>query len=256
MMKETELILQLVKYFDPNTCDDSAFMQYMTERLDSYFDYSFYREMEETLKWKVNDSLQSARNDYDFMTESSHPVSVVQEEKTMRFGNYSVPAYWYKDGMPKKEIDDTLLRYKRIWENTGYDEMVYPLLQDWYPLHEWRDEYSEPLLAKMEIDLESGTSKEAIRLYCLYSRRADMWEIDRVYPDKIKRILSISNRSGSGKERTAELHLLLYDGRECSVRVGTDSQGRHCSTTALTSPGFPMFTDQDDELIQQALSDN
>ncbi len=66
MMKETELILQLVKYFDPNTCDDSAFMQYMTERLDSYFDYSFYLEMEETLKWKVNDSLQSARNDYDF----------------------------------------------------------------------------------------------------------------------------------------------------------------------------------------------
>lgn len=252
-MEETELILQLLKFFAPDVYENPAFKQYLKERIESYFDYSFFREMEETLKWKVDDSLQKARNDYDFLTESSHPVSVEPAEKTMRFGEYTVPAYWYKDGMPKKEIDDTLLHYKRIWENTGYDEMVYPLLQDWYPLHEWRDEYSEPLLAKMEIDLESGTSKEAMRLYCLYSRRADMWEIDRVYPDKIKRILSISNRSGSGKERTAELHLLLYDGRECSVRVGTDSQGRHCSTTALTSPGFPMFTDQDDVLIQQAL---
>ena len=70
------------------------------------------------------------------------------------------------------------------------------------------------------------------------------------------RIISISNRTGSGKEITADLHLLLYNGRECRVRVGTDRQGRHCSTTALTAPGFPMFTDQDDELIQHALSDN
>lgn len=83
-----------------------------------------------------------------------------------------------------------------------------------------------------------------------------MGEIDRVYPDKIRQIISISNRTGSGKEITADLHLLLYNGRECRVRVGTDRQGRHCSTTALTAPGFPMFTDQDDELIQHALSDN
>ena len=254
-MDDQEIIIRLIEYFAPDQVEDSSFMKYLTERLDSYFDYSFYREMEEKLKWKVDDSLQSARNDYDFMTESSHPVSVVPAEKIMRFGNYSVPAYWYKDGMSKKEIDDTLLRYKRIWENNGYDEMVYPLLQDWYPLHKWRDKYSEPLLAKMEIDLEAGTSKEAMRLYYLYSRRADMWEIDRVYPDKIKRILSISNRSGSGKEITADIQLLLFNGRECSIRVGTDSQGRHCSTTALTAPGFPQFTDQDDELIQQALSD-
>ena len=120
----------------------------------------------------------------------------------------------------------------------------------------WREKYSEPLLTRMEIDLESGSTKEAMRLYYLYSRRAGMREIDRVYPNKIKRIISISNRSGSGKEITADFRLLLYDGRECSVRVGTDSQGRLCSTTALTAPGFPLFTDQDDELIQQALFDN
>ena len=174
----------------------------------------------------------------------------------MRFGEYSVPAHWYKDGIQKKEIDDALLRYKRIWERTGYGEMIYPLLQDWHPLELWREKYSEPLLTRMEIDLESGSTKEAMRLYYLYSRRAGMREIDRVYPNKIKRIVSISNRSGSGKEITADLHLLLNDGRECSVRVGTDSQGRLCSTTALTAPGFPMFTDQDDDLIQQALFDN
>ena len=77
-----------------------------------------------------------------------------------------------------------------------------------------------------------------------------------MYPDKIKRIISISNRSGSGKERTADLQLLLHNGQECSARVGTDSQGRHFSTTALTAPGFPLFTDQDDELIHQALFDD
>ena len=254
-MEEKELILQLVKYYAPKTCDDAAFMQYLTERIDSYFDYSFFRDLEEKIKWKVDDSLSSARNDYDFMSESSHPVSLVPEEKVMRFGEYSVPAHWYKDGIQKKEIDDTLLRYKRIWERTGYGEMFYPLLQDWYPLEPWREKYSEPLLTRMEIDLESGSTKEAMRLYYLYSRRAGMREIDRVYPNKIKRIISISNRSGSGEEITADLHLLLYDGRECSVRVGTDSQGRLCSTTALTAPGFPLFTDQDDELIQQALFD-
>ena len=255
-MEEKDLILQLVKYFDHKACDDAAFMQYLSERIESYFDYSFFRDLEEKIKWKVDDSLQSARNDYDFMSESSHPISLAPEEKVMRFGEYSVPAHWYKDGIQKKEIDDALLRYKRIWERTGYGEMIYPLLQDWHPLELWREKYSEPLLTRMEIDLESGSTKEAMRLYYLYSRRAGMREIDRVYPNKIKRIVSISNRSGSGKEITADLHLLLYDGRKCSVRVGTDSQGRLCSTTALTAPGFPMFTDQDDDLIQQALFDN
>ena len=255
-MEEKELILQLVKYYAPKAYDDAVFMQYLTERIDTYFDYSFLREMEETLKWKVDDSLQSARNDYDFMSESSHTVSLVPEEKVMRFGEYSVPAHWYKDGIQKKEIDDALLRYKRIWERTGYGEMIYPLLQNWHPLELWREKYSESLLTRMEIDLESGSTKEAMRLYYLYSRRAGMREIDRVYPDKIKSILSISNRSGTGKEITADLHLLLFNGRECSVRVGTDSQGRHCSTTALTAPGFPLFTDQDNELIQHTLFDN
>lgn len=255
-MEETELMLQLVKYFDPDVYDDPAFMQYLMERLESYFDYSFFREMEETLKWKVEDNLQNAWNDYNFITESSHPVSVEPAEKTMCFGKYTVPAYWYKDGMPQKEIDETILRYKRIWENTGYDEMVYPLLQDWHSLKLWRENYSEPFLARMEKDLESGTSKEALKLYYLYSRRVGMYEIDRVYPNKIKRIISISNKVGSGKKITADLQLLLHNGQECSVRVGTDSQGRHCSTTALSAPGFPLFTDQDDELIQQALSDN
>lgn len=255
-MEETEGILQLVQAFDPEAYDDPVFMQYLKERMDSYFDYSFFREMEETLKWRVEEGLQSARNDYDFLAESSHPVSVEPAEKTMRFGEYTVPAYWYKDGMPRKEIEDTLLRCKRIWENTGFGEMAYPVLQDWHPLDRWREKYREPFLARMEKDLESGTSKEAMRLYCQYSRRAFIWEIDRVYPDKIKRIISISNRSGSGKERTADLQLLLHNGKECSVRVGTDSQGRHFSTTALTAPGFPLFTDQDDELIHQALFDD
>ncbi len=255
-MEEKELILQLVKYYAPKTCDDAAFMQYLSERINSYFDYFFYREMEETIKWKVDDCLQSARDDYGFMSDPSHPVSLVPEEKIMRFGKYTVPAYWYKDGMKKTEIDDTFLRYKRIWEKTGYGEMVYPLLQDWYPLELWREKYSESLLSGMEKDLESGTTEDAMKLYYLYSRRAGMREIYRVYPNKIKQIISISNRSGSGKEIKADLHLLLYNGRECSVRVGTDSQGRLCSTTALTAPGFPLFTDKDDELIQQALSDN
>ena len=255
-MKEKELILQLLKYYAPEKCEDAAFMRYLTERIDTYFDYSFIREMEETLKWKVYDNLRNAQNDYEFMSDSAHPVLLVPEDKIMCFGEYSVPAYWYKDGMEQNEIDDTLLRYKRIWEHIGYGEMVYPLLQDWYRLELWREKYSEPFLTRMEIDLESGSSKEAMRLYYHYSRRSLMCELDRVYPDKIKRIVSITNRSASGKEITADLHLLLYDGRECKVRVGTDSQGRHCSTTALTAPGFPFFTDQDDELIQQALFDN
>ena len=139
-MEEKELILQLVKYYAPKTYDDAAFMQYLSERIDSYFDYFFFRRMEETIKWKVDDCLQSARDDYVFMSDPSHPVSLVPEEKIMRFGKYMVPAYWYNDGMPKRDIDATFLRYKRIWEKTGYGEMVYPLLQDWYPLELWREE--------------------------------------------------------------------------------------------------------------------
>ena len=254
-MEEKELILQLLKYYDPDACEDPAFMQYLTERIETYFDHSFFWELEETIKWKVEDSIQSARNDYEFISESSHSVTLIPDEKLMRFGDYNVPAYWYKGGMQKKDIDDELLRYKRIWEKNGYGEMAYPLLQDWYPIDIWRKYYSETFLTRMEGDLEAGTSKEAMRLYYLYSRRASMRENERSYPDKIKRIITISNRSESGKEITADLHLLLYDDKECSVRVKTNRHGNLCSTTALTKPGFPLFTDHDEEMIQQALFD-
>ena len=67
------------------------------------------------------------------------------------------------------------------------------------------------MLTRMESDLESGSTKDATRLYCLYSQLADMGEIDRVYPDKIRQIISISNLYLPGKKVTtvhrSSLHL-------------------------------------------------
>lgn len=116
-MEEKELILQLVKYYAPKTYDDAAFMQYLSERIDSYFDYFFFRGMEETIKWKVDDCLQSARDDYIFMSDPSHPVSLAPEEKIMRFGKYTVPAYWYTLWaaliLKKKKVEDLSDRQKQ-----------------------------------------------------------------------------------------------------------------------------------------------
>lgn len=254
-MDDKEIVLKLIDYFIPEASDDEVFMQYLIERLDSYFDYSFLEQMRDSLKWRVIDCVQKTREDYAFMTDTTHHVYLDSQKKEIHFGEYVLPAYWYKEEMQKKEVEETLLRYKLIWKKLDYGEIHFPLLEDWRSLSAWREQYSEPLLCRMEKDLEAGTEKDALRLYYLYSRRASMREIERVYPDKIKQILSVSNQTNSEEGRTADLTILLYDGSKCSVRVGTDNNGRYCSTTALTKPGFPLFTDHDKKLIQKTVFD-
>lgn len=245
-MNDKEIVLKLIEYFIPEASDDDElFMQYLIEHLDSYFGYSFLEQFRDSLKWRVIDCVQKTREDYAFMTDTTHQVYLDSQKKEIHFGEYVLPAYWYKEEMPEKEVVETLLRYKHIWKKLDYGEIHFPLLEDWHSLSAWREQYSELLLCRMEKDLEAGTEEDALRLYYLYSRRAGMREIERVYPDKIKQILSISNQTNSEEGRTADLTILLYDGSKCSVRVGTDNNGRYCSTTALTKPGFPLFTDHD-----------
>ena len=44
-MDDKEIVLKLIDYFIPEASDDEVFMQYLIERLDSYFDYSFLEQM-------------------------------------------------------------------------------------------------------------------------------------------------------------------------------------------------------------------
>ena len=219
------------------------------------FDYDFIEELRDTLKWKVIERVDRARKDYTIMIDESHKFYLDTTAKEVHYGECVLPAYWYKDDISQKEMDETLLRYKLIWEKLNFGDIHYPLLEDWHPLSSWKEEYSKETLCKMEKALEAGSNADELSLYYLYSRRAYISEINRVYPDKIKQILSISNRVDSEDKRTADLSLLLYDDSKCSVRVGTDKYGKYCSTTALSRPGFPLFTVRDGELIQKTVFD-
>ena len=63
-MDDKEIVLKLIDYFIPEASDDEVFMQYLIERLDSYFDYSFLEQMRDSLKWRVIDCVQKTREDY------------------------------------------------------------------------------------------------------------------------------------------------------------------------------------------------
>ena len=92
-----------------------------------------------------------------------------------------------------------------------------------------------------------------MKLYYVYARRGSIYELERVYPDKIKEILSVTNRMDTEEGQAADLHILLLDGTECSVRIKTNKNGRPYSTSTLMEQGFPMFTDADMKLIQKTV---
>ncbi|MBR1686719.1 MAG: hypothetical protein IJ708_16470 [Clostridia bacterium] len=254
-MDDRELALKLIGDFVPEAWDNEAFTQYLKAHLDTYYDYGEIERIRNSLRWKMQECVHNAREDYDFLRDTVHPVEVDVEKREIRFGAYVLPAYWCREGISPDEMEDIKLRYKRMWENQDYGEIRFPMLQNWHPLDAWRKRYSDALLQRMEEDLEAGTGDEAMKLYALYARRACIHELDWKYPDKIKAILSVDHRNDTETERTAELTLLLYDGSTCRVRVGTDRRGRYCSTTALTRPGFPMFTEADDKMIQETVFD-
>jgi hypothetical protein len=102
-MDDKEIVLKLIDYFIPEASDDEVFMQYLIERLDSYFDYSFLEQMRDSLKWRVIDCVQKTREDYAFMTDTTHHVYLDSKKKEIHFGEYVLPAYWYKEEMPKKK---------------------------------------------------------------------------------------------------------------------------------------------------------
>lgn len=258
-MDDREFVLRLIHDFNPDVAGDEVFMQYLTEHMDTYFGDHFLNDLRNSIRWKIEECVEHAWEEYAFITDTDHPVYLDAQKKKIHFGKYVLPANCYREELTQKETDEITLRYKRIWKKLGYGKIRYPLLEDWRPLSVWKEHYSEQLLKKMEKDLEAGTEEEALRLYSLYARRAGLMEIERCYPDKIRQILSVSNpvsnQMDSEGERTADLTILLKNGSECSVRAGFDRLGRNHSLHALSPSGFPMFTDHDVELIESAVFD-
>lgn len=118
-MDDKEIVLKLIDYFIPEASDDEVFMQYLIERLDSYFDYSFLEQMRDSLKWRVIDCVQKTREDYAFMTDTTHHVYLDSQKKEIHFGEYVLPAYWYKEEMQKKRSGGNIAPVQTHMEEVG-----------------------------------------------------------------------------------------------------------------------------------------
>ena len=147
-MDEKKTVMRLVELFAPEDLLDSGFQQYLADHADVYFDDYSINELFDSLRQEIQSHYYNAYGDYQFLTDATHPMHLDITEKKIHFGKHVVPAYWYDESISKKELDETLLRYKRIWEKLDYGVMIYPLLQDWYPLSVWRRYYNDSFLTK------------------------------------------------------------------------------------------------------------
>lgn len=232
--------------------DNEKTETYLKDHLEDYFSESFFDDFEGKVKWDIHDLVYAAKRNMDFEEEHvNDTVTLDKRKKMMYFNDNGVPAYWYKPGMSKKEINENLQEYKGIWANADFADFKYPLLETWHPLSEWKKGFTEDMFAKMERDLECEDTDDARNLAAMRWSGNNVWRVQQDYPTKIKKILKIENRRETNEEKFADITLLLYDDSTCKVEVHTSNTGRFQGMKSLGDRGFPPMTQRDDELIEK-----
>ena len=246
--KKKKMMEALVKYYTEVLDDDLR--NYIMKNRDIYFTDEKLEEIEDKISYLFSDDLFDAETDFDYIKiHKNDTVTLNKRKKIMFFNEWAVPAYWYKPGMSKKQVEENISRYKRIWYDIGADEIHYPLLESWHSLKEWRGEFKDETLAQMERDLECCDTEDALILADMMDMESSVFLVQQEYPTKIRRIIEITNRREDDKEKYADVTLELYDGSICMVCCHRNINGSSHGMTALDNKGFPMMSSRDEKLI-------
>lgn len=246
--KKKKMMEALVKYYTEVLDDDLR--NYIMKNRDIYFTDEKLEEIEDKFFGYFSDEIYTAETDFEFIREHENDtVTLDKRKKIMFFNEWAVPAYWYKPGMSKKQVEENISHYKSIWYNLGAGEIHYPLLESWHSLKEWHWEFKDEALARMERDLECCDTEDALILTGMMDMRSSVFLVQQEYPTKIRRIIEIKNQREDDKEKYADVTLELYDGSICRVCCHRNINGSSHGMTALDNKGFPMMSSRDEKLI-------
>lgn len=250
MKSKKELIDVLMREFDIEMPEETR--KHIDKNFDRYFEDSFIDDLKNTISWKFDAIQYDAESDMEF--EKAHEndkVELVKEARVMWFNDSAVPAYWYTENMSEEEISDRLSSYRHQWIKSGAGPVKYPELEQWHELHEWEREFTSEQLEKMERDLECCDTDDAQTLNFLRMMNTPVSMIMYQYPQKIDRILEVTNKFESDNgTRYANIKILLRDGTTCDIRAHASKNGSSAGMEAI-GKGFPIMTDQDNKKIEE-----
>lgn len=246
--KKRKLIDAFLTFFDFTPSEEV--MARIDTDLEDVLDSDFFEDIDLRFKWRLEDALDAISQKIEFEEEHKNDiVTLNQKKKIMYFNSHGVPAYWYSKDMTDDEIAYELSQYRRLWFDSGFVKFKYPLLETWASLDLWETYYKNPAdLQRMEKELERGDTDQARKLQSLRDCGFNIGRLYKVYPDKIKSIHNIHNRSTVNNEDAADITLELYNGENCDVRVRANKWGI-IGMTALGPRGFPCMTDSDNQMI-------
>lgn len=246
-----EIIKDLIDFFEIEITEET--MNYLEQHFDEYFDDEFFDELRRHSVWSIDDAIQYAANELEFIKEHSQDtVTLDKKKKTMSFNGHEVPAYWYEKDMPQEEIDEQLFEYRKMWLYAGLPKYKYPLLEGWQPLKEWEKEYPQEFLQRMEKDLENPNTEDGMTLQVLRGRGLDPHQVIYDYPNKLKKILKIENKDvDKDGFQSADVTVRIYDGSQCKIHIHASKDGSFRGISAIGRKGFPMFTDRDHRIIER-----
>lgn len=254
-MEREELIRIAADLYDL----DADMTDFIRENPERYFTDETIRNIMYALSSEMRSDIDKAVSDYTFDKEhENNVVRLDRDNKLMFFDDDPMPAYWYKEGMNDKEVEQNLKEYREVWADLNFKEGVKrPLFELWNKGNGWLRETSffpntAPFLDKMERDLECADTEEAKALHDAFVLRLVPYAVRDIYPFKIDEILAVENRKVIDGEQAADITMRLTDGSICSI-TATGENGRCLGMSALGERGFPWMTDRDRALIEKAL---
>ena len=215
-------------------------------------DYYLNEDKMNNLRYIIRDTLYDAENDLDYQEQhKDDKVTLNRRTKMMYFNKMPLPAYWYKPGMSKKEVDAHLEEYRDLWEDLEFGEIQYPMMETWHSLNEWNHEYSLDEIREMEETLEKNDTDSAHLLTELRMYRTPVYNLRHRYPIKIKEIIKTDNYRIDDDELCADMDLLLFNNEICPIIARYSIKGHSHGMTARGKKGFPSMTDDDEKLVEE-----
>ena len=253
MEKELRKILEALVRYECKDLDDDL-KKHIQKSRNMYFTEETLEDLADTIRIKMADDIYTAEADLDYIDEHKEDaVTLDKRKKVMYFNDQPLPAYWYKPGMRKKEVEYNIDFYRDTWLMMGAGDVTYPLLESWHPLDEWKKDFPEEYFSQMERDLECGDTADAQTLVSMRVCGFSVFQVKEDYPAKIRKILEITNRHKKGDVVYADLTLDLYNGSTRKVRCHKNRSGSSFGIESIDGKGFPMMTRKDDDLIAKAL---
>lgn len=232
----------------------------VTDKISEYIDKNYERYIEEdeinNIENKIRDLLYSVKvnAEFDYDYEKIHKDDIVTfKDGCMYFGETKLPAYWYKEDMTEKEIEDKCSEYQKVWWDLEYRKVTYPLLEEWHELSFWEKYFSKAEIQNMEKALECDETEDTHLFRELYKKGSYVteYQLRDVYPDKINKVIDATElKKENNGEYTSEVAIELKNGEICKVLLYLNKNKEYCGAKALSDKGFPWFTKRDTKLLE------